>query len=178
MSEHKTEVVTFRLPKTLVDQLRKEADNQRINTSALMFRIVSAYFDYYKLLEGRSMVVMPKKVLTMMLNNMPEKQMPELASAMQNEFVNFAYMKDGGPNPDSMLQTFLTWLQDSGIPAREVQEDHERVIVVNHEMGKKMAVLLSELFTKSFGGVDGKVTTENDLTILRLKAVTENHKDT
>ena len=169
MSEHKTEVVTFRLPKNLVDQLRKEADSQRINTSALMNRIVASYFDYHKMMEGRGMVVVPKKALMMMLNNMPEKQMPELAKSMQEEFVNFAYLKEGGPNMDSMLQTFMAWLHDSGIQTREVQEDSERVIVVNHEMGKKMATLLSMLFTNSFDGAGGKATTEHNLTIIRMK---------
>jgi hypothetical protein len=169
LSEHKTEVVTFRLPKNLVEQLRKEADVQRINTSSLMNRIVASYFDYYKLLEGHGMVVVPKKALKIMLRNLPEKQIPELASAIQNEFVNFTYMKEGGPGTDSIMQTFLTWLQDSGIQTSEVQEDHERVIIVNHEMGEKMATLLSTLFRNSVGSVDGKVTTENDLTIIRIR---------
>jgi hypothetical protein len=36
-------------------------------------------------------------------------------------------------------------------------------------MGEKMATLLSTLFRNSVGSVDGKVTTENDLTIIRIR---------
>jgi hypothetical protein len=178
LSEHKTEVVTFRLPKNLVNQLRKEADNQRINTSAVMNQIVSSYFDYHKMMAGRGMVVVPKKALVMMLNSVPEKQMLDLAKSIQDEFVNFAYLKEGGPSTDSMLQTFMAWLHDSGIQTREVQEDSERVIVVNHEMGRKMATLLSELFTSSFDGAGSKVTTENDLTIIRMKVDSDGQEAT
>jgi hypothetical protein len=169
-----TEAITFRLSKDLVGLLRKDAAFEKISTSALMNKLVASYFDFYKLVDSANMIAIPKKMLKMLLDDVPQEHVAKLAGVTESELENLFYMNKELCDIDSMLQEFLAWMCRSGISTKEIFEDGERVIIINHGMGSEMTSLLSLVLVRCVGKVDGKlsVASENDLLIVRIKQET------
>jgi hypothetical protein len=166
-----TEAITFRLSKDLVELLRKEAAYEKLSTSALMNKVVTSYYDFYKLVDSASMITVPKKTLKMLLDDMPQEHVARLASVTESELENLFYLKDCN-DTDSVLQEFLAWIARSGVSANEIVEDGERVIIINHGMGGKMTLLLSLILERCTDKAEDKLSVEskNGLLIIRMQA--------
>ncbi|HEY7508300.1 MAG TPA: hypothetical protein VH677_04160 [Nitrososphaera sp.] len=166
-----TEAITFRLSKDLVDLLRKDAAFEKISTSALMNKVMASYFEFYKLVDSTSMIAIPKKTLKTMLDDMPRERVLKLASITETELTNLFYLNKNHHDTDSILQEFLAWMGRSGASSREIFEDGERVIIINHGMGDAMSFLISMVLMRWADKADDKlsIASENGLLIIRIK---------
>lgn len=166
-----TEAITFRLSKDLVALLRRDAAYEKISTSALMNKVVTSYFEFYKIVDNAGMITIPKKTLKMLLDDAPRERVARLADVTESELENLFCLNKDLNDTGSILQAFLAWMCRSGISTKEIFENGERVIIINHGLGDGMTSLLSLVLVRCVGKADGRlsVASENGLLIIRIK---------
>jgi hypothetical protein len=141
-----TNVITFRLPKEKLDQLRQAAETLNISTNTLVNQILKAYLDWHSLAAHAKLYYLPKSFLVRLLNELTNDELSELArDTAKNELVDICLFLRGGFNIASISEIAETWLRIAQMPHRiEVDGDIHKIII-EHDMGHKYSYLIKEI---------------------------------
>jgi hypothetical protein len=141
-----TKVITFRLPKEKLKQLRQAAEVLNVSTNTLVNQILKAYLDWHNLASHANLYYLPKSFLIRLLNELTEDELSELArETAKNELVDVCLFLRGGFNIASISEIAETWLRIAQMPHRiEVDEDIYKIII-EHDMGHKYSYLIKEI---------------------------------
>jgi hypothetical protein len=141
-----TKVITFRLPKEKLEQLRQAAEVLNVSTNTLVNQILKAYLDWHNLASHAKLYYLPKSFLIRLLNELTEDELSELArETAKNELVDVCLFLRGGFNIASISEIAETWLRIAQMPHRiEVDEDIYKIII-EHDMGHKYSYLIKEI---------------------------------
>lgn len=75
----RTETITFRLPSSLIDELRKDAELEDVSLNALVTRIFSNHVQWERYERKVGLLPMTKPFLKEVLNQMTDDQVIDLA---------------------------------------------------------------------------------------------------
>ena len=141
-----TKVITFRLPKEKLEQLRQAAEVLNVSTNTLVNQIFKAYLDWHNLASHAKLYYLPKSFLVRLLNELTEDELSELArETAKNELVDVCLFLRGGFNIASISEIAETWLRIAQMPHRiEVTRDIYKIII-EHDMGHKYSYLIKEI---------------------------------
>ena len=138
--------VTFRLSIEKLEQLRKAANDRNISPNTLVNQILKAYLDWHSMAADAKLYYLPKLFLIRLLNELPEKELNELAlEVAKNDLVDISLFLRGGFNIASISEIAETWLRIAQMPYRfEINGDGCKIII-EHDMGPKYFHLIKEI---------------------------------
>ncbi|MGH9995662.1 MAG: hypothetical protein ACRD4J_10570, partial [Nitrososphaeraceae archaeon] len=82
---HPTETITFRLPTALLEELRKDAELEKINLNAFVTRIFSNHIQWERYERKMGLLPMTKPFLKEVINQLTNDQIINLAQKIEKE---------------------------------------------------------------------------------------------
>lgn len=144
------------MPEDRIKSLQDEAREKRLNTNALVNRIVENYLDYHKPASQANMMYLPKNVIKMMLENISEQTLDKATNALNSEIVDFAYLRGDRYGDNLLFNALMTWLSESQFYVTDSFDGNRRIIAVNHNMGLTISKFLSQCLQNILQEGDGK----------------------
>ncbi len=175
-------VATFRLPAHVMSFLRKESRKKHLSINILMNNILQEYIEFHSSAIIAGMMPFPKRILSSMMDYLNNAEIKELAERMtRQEFVNLVYMKKNRYTMTNFIELLLVWAKHSGFPLHDIQEDNQRTLVIQHNMGRKWSAFMKLSLENTLEKLsDEEVTFEkpDDMLVITIgndaKAVTNN----
>jgi hypothetical protein len=145
--QKKTESVTLRLDKDVLDRLRGEANDKQLSFNTLSNQIFKQHLDWHAHAAKAGFITVRKGLIVNMLGNISEQEIVEKAEYIaKKESKNFILMLRNEYSIASALEVLETWIKISGYSYRHEVRGSEHSYVIHHDMGRKWSLYLSKLF--------------------------------
>jgi hypothetical protein len=149
--EDKTESITLRVEKKVLDKLREEAKREMKSVNVLGNQILKFYVNWHSVAVDAGFVYIDKKNLSRMADRLTEKQIDQILDEyFENEFIGRIKMITGNTAEiDRFLRAMEGWLLGSGLRYRHMTNNGIQTYVIQHDMGKNAAYYIKSYWKRS-----------------------------
>src|ERR671923_2795661 len=109
-----TETITFRLPSSLIEELRKDAELEKISLNTFVTKIFTNHIQWERYERKVGLLPMTKPFLKEVLNQMSEEQVTSLAHKIEKDsFKSILRFMNENIELEDFLRFLRTWLTAS-----------------------------------------------------------------
>lgn len=146
----KTETVTFRLPSSLIDELRMDAELQGISLNNYAAKIFSNHIQWERYERKVGLLPMTEAFLREVLSQLTDEQIVNLAQRLEKQkFTNILAFMKNSHEVDDFVEVIRAWLTVSWMQQNIEIRDGKYYFKIQHSLGSKWSLyvktLLSEL---------------------------------
>jgi hypothetical protein len=146
---HPTETITFRLPTALLEELRKDAELEKINLNAFVTRIFSNHVQWERYERKMGLLPMTKPFLKEVINHLTNDQIVNLAQKIEKEnFKNILTFMNESHNVDDFVEILRTWLTVSWMQHNIVLRNGLYHFNIQHDLGYKWSLYVQTLVSE------------------------------
>ena len=143
----KTETIAFRLDTSIIERLRKEAGQKEISLNALAGQIFKQNIDWHSNAAKAGFLTVRRGLIVKLLELASEAELVKIAEYIaKKETKNFVLMLRNEYNITSALDVVETWIRIAGYPYRHEVIYSKHSYTIQHDMGKKWSLYLSEQY--------------------------------
>ena len=135
----KTESITLRVEKNIMDELRNEAEQKMESLNTMANQVLKSYVTWHKPAAKAGNHYVPKTLLTDIFETMAEEQIALVTENWVKKYSkDVMVMINKGHNLESFLDGFSVWLDLSGFQYTQHQDSGGfESYVIRFDMGKK-----------------------------------------
>ncbi len=134
----KTESITLRVEKNILDELRDEAEHKMESLNTMANQVLKSYVTWHKPAAKAGNHYVPKTLLTDIFETMTEEQIAQIAENWVKKYSkDVMVMINKEHNLESFLDGFRVWLDLSGFQYTQHQVSGFESYVIRFDMGKK-----------------------------------------
>jgi hypothetical protein len=144
--------ITLRFRNSILQRLRHDAKQKRINVNTLCSQILGDHTEYSSYASTSGMISFPKSLLMRMMEGLTEKEVDKLSENIaKNEFKDLILLLKGEYNLKSFLDTVEAWLRISNFQySHNTDTKNKHRLVIQHDMGRRWSLYFEKLFFHAF----------------------------
>lgn len=147
VGKRKTETIAFRLDSNVISRLRSEAAQKEVSLNTLVGQIFRQHIDWHSNAAKAGFLTVRKGLILRLLEIASEEQLHQIAEYIaKKETKNFVMMLRNEYNITSALDVVETWIRIAGYPYRHDVQYSRHSYTIQHDMGRKWSVYLSEQY--------------------------------
>lgn len=152
----RTESITFRLDSDILNRLRREAERKDISVNTLISQIAKQHTNWHSVATQAGFIALRRPLIMKLIDKHTDEEIRNLARYIANTSnKDFVLLLRSKYNIHSALDVIETWIKISGYPhTHNIDErgySHAvHSFVIQHDMGKKWSLYLSELYQSLF----------------------------
>lgn len=150
-NQEKTQSITFRLPKRILNQIELEAKQNNISENVLVKQILTNYVDWFRLSKGTGMMPITKESLQNLSNNFDGTSINSIVDDISSLIRNFSIIRYGKYDLDTILDSLSMYIQMSNSQLIHLKDGSTRRFLINHNLGMTWSLVLEQLFKAIFG---------------------------
>jgi len=148
--EKRTDSITLRVEKKVLDKLRDEANRKMKSVNILGNQILKFYVNWHSPAIDAGFVYIDKKNLSRILDRLTEKEIDQILDEyFDTEFVGRLKMMTGDTGLERFLRAMEGWMSGSGLRYRYIADNGTRVYVVQHDTGKNAAYYMKGYYKRA-----------------------------
>jgi len=153
----RTETITFRLDSTLIKELRKEAESEKISFNAFVYKIFLNHVQWEKYERKVGLLPMTKPFLKEVINQMTEEQIVYLAEKIEKDtFKNILTFMKSSHSIDDFIEVLRTWLTVSWMQHNIENKNGSYRFNIHHDLGIKWSLYVKTLVSELSEDILGK----------------------
>ncbi len=134
----KTESITLRVEKNILDELRNDAEQKMESLNTLANQVLRSYVTWHKPAAKAGNYNVPKTLLTDMFEALTEEQIAKITENWVRKYSrDVILMINKEHNLESFLDGFRVWMDLSGFQYTHHQDGGFESYVIRFDMGKK-----------------------------------------
>jgi hypothetical protein len=142
-----TEAATFRLDKTMLDQLRLEADEKRIHVGTLLNQIVESHIEWHANAARAGFIPIRRGLIKRLFDPLTKEQIDALAADISRGLTDETMMiMTSKRTEEAVFQLLERWIRVSGFNYHHEISEDSRIFVIQHNMGQNWSNYLSRLY--------------------------------
>jgi hypothetical protein len=145
----KTETVTFRLPSSIIDELRMDAELDGVSLNSYVTKIFSNHIQWERYERKVGLLPMTEAFLSEVLGQLTDEQIVNLAQKLEKQkFKNIlAFMKDSHDLED-FVEVMRTWLTVSWMQQNIEVRNGKYYFKIQHSLGPKWSLYVRTLIAE------------------------------
>jgi hypothetical protein len=144
-----TETITFRLPSTLIKELRKEAEFEKISFNAFVYKIFLNHVKWEKYERKVGLLPMTKPFLKEVINQMRDEQIIHLAEKIEKDsFKNILTFMRSNHDIHDFIEVLRTWLTVSWMQHNLENKNGSYHFKIHHDLGIKWSLYVKTLVSE------------------------------
>lgn len=160
----KTETVTFRLPSSLVDELRMDAELERVSLNNYVAKIFSNHIQWERYERKVGLLPMTEAFLREVLGQLTDEQIVNLAQRLEKQkFTNILAFMKNSHDVEDFVEVIRAWLTVSWMQQSIEVRDGKYHFKIQHSLGTKWSLYVKTLISELSYDILGK---KSDIRIL------------
>jgi hypothetical protein len=160
----KTETVTFRLPSSLVDELRMDAELERVSLNNYVAKIFSNHIQWERYERKVGLLPMTEAFLSEVLSQLTEEQIVNLAQRLEKQkFTNILAFMKNSHDVEDFVEVIRAWLTVSWMQQSIEVRDGKYHFKIQHSLGTKWSLYVKTLISELSYDILGR---KSDIRIL------------
>ena len=141
-----TEGITFRIPSSSINQLRKESKKKQVSLNTLVNQILKDHLDWHTYAAQARMFSVSRSTFSRLVDSLTEEELSQLAVTIaKKDFVDVGLLLRGEFTFPSFLNILENWSRISSIPYKHETNNDVHNFVIQHDMGRNFSFLIKEL---------------------------------
>jgi hypothetical protein len=134
----KTESITLRVEKNVLDELRNEAEQKMESLNTMANQVLKSYVTWHKPAAKAGNYYVPKTLLTDIFETLTEDQIAQITENWVRKYSkDVMVMINKDLDLESFLEGFRVWLDLSGFQYIRHQDSSHESYVIRFDLGKK-----------------------------------------
>jgi hypothetical protein len=168
-----SESITFRLEKSVLDELRQEANQKMESINTLVNQIIKSYMQWHKPAKKAGLGYFSKVLISGLLDSLTDEQIDQITQEFcKNNLLDINQMLRSESNIESFMDSLCSWLEASGYHYRFDNFDDFNVYVIQFDMGRKWSLYFKTQMRFVFDYYNTKnaeVDMTNNTVVLKIK---------
>jgi hypothetical protein len=145
----KTETVTFRLPSSLVDELRMDAELESVSLNNYVAKIFSNHIQWERYERKVGLLPMTEAFLREVLSQLTEEQIVNLAQRLEKQkFTNILAFMKNSHDVEDFVEVIRAWLTVSWMQQSIEVRDGKYHFKIQHSLGTKWSLYVKTLISE------------------------------
>jgi hypothetical protein len=145
----KTETVTFRLPSSLVDELRMDAELESVSLNNYVAKIFSNHIQWERYERKVGLLPMTEAFLSEVLSQLTEEQIVNLAQRLEKQkFTNILAFMKNSHDVEDFVEVIRAWLTVSWMQQSIEVRDGKYHFKIQHSLGTKWSLYVKTLISE------------------------------
>ena len=145
----KTETVTFRLPSSLVDELRMDAELERVSLNNYVAKIFSNHIQWERYERKVGLLPMTEAFLREVLSQLTDEQIVNLAQRLEKQkFTNILAFMKNSHDVEDFVEVMRAWLTVSWMQQSIEVRDGKYYFKIQHSLGSKWSLYVKTLISE------------------------------
>lgn len=147
-----SESITFRIEKSILDELRIEADQKMESVNTLVNQIIKSYIQWHKPAKKAGLGYFSKVLLAKSIGYLTDEQVMEMTEEFYNHHLNdITYMLKTSNNFTSYMHGLRSWLESSGYNFRYDRFNGMDIYVIQFDLGRQFSLYFKHQMQLAFG---------------------------
>lgn len=147
----KTQSITFRLPKRILEQIELDARQNNTSENVLVRQILTNYVDWFRVTKGIGMIPISKESLQKLTKNLDGASICDIVGNIHLMIKNSSLIKYGRYDLATAVESLSMYLQMSNFSLVHLKEGNDHRFLITHNMGIAWSLVLEQLFKTIFG---------------------------
>ena len=136
-----SDTITFRLEKSILDELRQESEQTGISVNSLVNQIIKCYIQWHKPAKKAGIGHFSKVFHAKMISSFSEEQVIKISEDFcKHYFSDISNMLRTESSFSLLMDKFCNWLDISGFPYRLDSLDGTHTYVIQFDMGRNWSL--------------------------------------
>ena len=150
----KTQTITFRLESGLVEEIRKDAELEKINVNALVTKILANHVLWERYERKLGLLPMTKPFVRYSINKMKDEEITKLAEEVEKEtFSDILNFMRGEYTIEEFIEIIRSWLYVAWMQHDVLSDRSGYTLKIYHDLGEKWSLYVKTLITELFHDV-------------------------
>lgn len=169
-SADKTKTVSFRLNLSLIDELKQEAELEKMNFNALISKILTNHNLWEKYERKLGLLPMTKPFVKDAIQRLTEKEIIHLAEVIEKDtFSDILHFMKGEYTVNDFIEILRTWLNVAWMQHNIETKTDTIVFKIQHDLGEKWSLYVKTLAVELFYDIlEKKLETTSTKTTITL----------
>lgn len=166
----RSESITLRINKRFLDSLRTESGEKEISLNTLMNQMIKHHIYWHSIAPKVGFISVRKDLITELFENRTEEEVIALGHKMgKNKTRDLFFLTGNELNIMFGLEMIETWIRASGFSYKRQVNGVNYACTIEHDMGKKWSLYLTEIFRFIFDAFSLKAVFESTDSALRFQ---------
>lgn len=154
VDKKKSQTISFRLDIDLLEEIKKDAELEKMNVNALVSKILSNHILWEKYERKVGLLPMTKPFVKYCLDKMDDEEIIHLAEAVEEDtFSDILNFMKGQYSVRDFIDFIRTWLYVAWMQHDIVHDDKYYTFKIKHDLNAKWSLYLQTVVTKLFHDV-------------------------
>jgi hypothetical protein len=145
----KTETVTFRLPSSLIGELRMDAELEGVSLNNYVAKIFSNYIQWERYERKVGLLPMTEAFLREVLSQLTDEQIVNLAQRLEKQkFTNILAFMKNSHDVEDFVEVMRAWLTVSWMQQSIEVRDGKYYFKIQHTLGTKWSLYVKTLISE------------------------------
>jgi hypothetical protein len=145
----KTETVTFRLPSSLIGELRMDAELEGVSLNNYVAKIFSNYIQWERYERKVGLLPMTEAFLREVLSQLTDEQIVNLAQRLEKQkFTNILAFMKNSHDVEDFVEVIRAWLTVSWMQQSIEVRDGKYYFKIQHSLGTKWSLYVKTLISE------------------------------
>ena len=150
-SKDKTKTVSFRLSSALIEELKQEAEIEKINFNSLITKILDNHVLWEKYERKVGLLPMTKPFVKDAIQRLTEKEIIHLAEVVEKDtFSDILNFMNGKYTIKDFIEILRTWLNVAWMQHHIENKNNTIIFKIQHDLGEKWSLYVKTLATELF----------------------------
>jgi hypothetical protein len=155
--DKKSQVSTFRLPASLIAELKKEASYEKVNFNSLVTKILSNHVLWGRYERKVGLLPMTKPFVNAAIHRLEDKEIITLAKVIEKEtFSNILRFMKREYTVNDFVEIVRAWLNVAWMQHNVEQNQNSYIFTIQHELGEKWSLYVETLIKELFYDIINK----------------------
>jgi len=149
--EDKTKTVSLRLSSALIEELKQEAEIEKINFNALISKILGNHVLWEKYERKVGLLPMTKPFVKYAVQKLTEKEIIHLAEVIEKDtFADILKFMKGEYTVEDFIEILRTWLNVAWMQHDIEKKNNTVIFKIQHDLGENWSLYVKTLATELF----------------------------
>ena len=170
----KSESITFRMEKTVLDELRKEAGQRMESVNTLVNQIIISYLQWHKPAKQAGLGYISKALMSKTINHLTDEQVVQMTKEFyNNQLKDITFMLRTENTFSSFINGLCSWLDASGYNYRIDNDDDAEVYIIQFDMGRNWSLYFKtqmDLAFVHYKTTDSQCEMTDNIVVIKIKS--------
>lgn len=167
----KSQTITFRLDPDLIEEIKNDAELEKINVNSLVSKILSNHILWERYERKLGLLPMTKPFVQHAINGMEDDEITHLAQEVEKDtFSDILNFMKGDYTVEDFIEILRSWLYVAWMQHDVIKGKGTYTFKINHELGEKWSLYVKTLVTELFHDIVQKrlevKSTKNTITLV------------
>jgi hypothetical protein len=155
--DSKTESITLRVEKKVLNKLREEADRTLKSVNVLGNQVFKFYVNWHSVAVDAGFIYVDRINFSRIVEKLTESEIDQvLDEYFEKEFAGRITMISGNTELEQFLRALEGWLLGSGFHYRHITNNEVETYIIQHDMGDRTSYYLRSYFNRALKFVKAK----------------------